>query len=88
MYKVIFATTTPLNKHTEFNASVDVERYNSVIVPILEAKGIIINDLYTPMSKDIERFVRADDHIPLTDEGNEICANLVAELIRKVASEL
>jgi hypothetical protein len=86
--KVIFATTTPLNKHPEFNDSVDVERYNSVIVPILEAKGIIINDLYTPMSKDIERFVRADDHIHLTDEGNEICAKKVADLILSVANEL
>jgi hypothetical protein len=40
------------------------------------------------MSKDIERFVRADDHIHLTDEGNEICANQVADIIKKVASEL
>ena len=86
--KVIFATTTPLNKHPEFNDSVDVERYNSVIVPILKEKGIIINDLYTPMAKDVERYVRADDHIHLTDEGNEICAKQVANLILSVAKEI
>ena len=86
--KVIFATTTPLNKHPEFNDSVDVERYNATIVPILKEKGIIINDLYTPMAADVQKFVRADDHIHLTEEGNEICAKQVADLILSVAKDL
>ena len=87
-FSLSIGTTTPLNNHPEFNDSIDVERYNSVIVPILKEKGIIINDLYTPMAKDIQKFVRSDDHIHLTDEGNEICAKQVADLILSVAKEL
>ncbi|MBQ8758599.1 MAG: SGNH/GDSL hydrolase family protein [Clostridia bacterium] len=86
--KVIFATTTPTNKHPEFNGNHNIERYNALIVPILEKKGIIINDLYTPMSKDIDKYIRSDDHIHLTEAGIEVCAMQVADVIRKVAGEL
>ena len=40
------------------------------------------------MAADIEKYVRADDHIHLTDEGNEICAQKVADLIRSVARDI
>lgn len=86
--KVIFATTTPLNKHPEFNDSVDVVRYNEVIVPILAEKGVIINDLYTPMASDIQKYIRSDDHIHLTDAGIEVCSKKVSDIILEVAKQL
>lgn len=86
--KVIFATTTPTNNHPEFRGNHNIERYNALIVPILEKKGIIINDLYTPMASDVERYIRSDDHIHLTEAGIEVCAKQVADVIMKVASEL
>jgi len=86
--KVIFATTTPVNEHPEFNDSVDIARYNAALVPILEAKGIIINDLFTPMAKDVQKYIRSDDHIHLTEEGIEVCSKLVADVIRKTAEQM
>ena len=86
--KVIFATTTPLNKHPEFNDSIDVVRYNNALIPVLEAKGVIINDLFTPMAADVQKYIRSDDHIHLTDEAIKICADIVANKIREVAKTI
>ena len=86
--KVIFATTTPVNENHPQLKNADIERYNSIIVPVLEEKGIIINDLYTPVSADIDKYIRNDDNIHLTEEGIVLCSNQVAKVIRQVAESL
>ena len=86
--KVIFATTTPTNNHPEFMGNHNIERYNALIVPILEKKGIIINDLYPLLASDVDKYIRHDDFIHLTEAGIEVASKQVAEVIRKVASEL
>ena len=86
--KVIFATTTPVTAQNPHNKNEVIAAYNRHIVPLLEVKGVIINDLYTPMAADIDRFIRKDDNIHLTDEGSTVCASLVADAIRKVAEDL
>ncbi len=86
--RVIFATTTPINKHPEFNGNVDIERYNNTLVPILKAKGIIINDLYATISADIDGYIRDDDHIHLTEMGIDVAARQVCDIIIKTAEEL
>ena len=86
--RVIFAATTPVTKANPHNKNEVIAAYNAHILPLLREKGVIINDLYTPMAADIPRFIRSDDNIHLTDEGAAVCAALVAESIRKAAADL
>ena len=83
--KVIFATTTPVRNENQHNCNENIARYNSLIVPLLEEKGVIINDLYSFVSADIDKYIREDDNIHLTDEGIEVCAQRVKDVILSVA---
>ena len=84
---VIFATTTPVRKENSHNKNEIIEAYNAAIVPRLREMGIVINDLYTPMSKDVYRFI-GDDTIHLSTDGIELAAELVTDVIRKAALDL
>lgn len=86
--KVIFATTTPVTRENKYNKNSDIKRYNDLIVPLLVEKGIIINDLYSAVLFDIDKYIRKDDNIHLTDEGSKICAEQVADIIRTVSQTL
>ena len=86
--KVIFATTTPVTPQNPYNKNSDIEKYNARIVPLLKEKGIIINDLYQLVSSDIDQYIRKDDNIHLTDAGIKMCAEQVADIIKKVAQTL
>ena len=86
--KVIFATTTPVTAQNPYNKNADIEKYNALIVPLLKEKGVIINDLYQLVSSNIDQYVRKDDNIHLTDEGIKVCADQVADIIKKVARTL
>lgn len=55
---------------------------------MLEEKGVIINDLYNIIVKDIDRYIRSDDNIHLTDEGSEVCAKQIVDIIKKTAETL
>ena len=79
--KVIFATTTPVRDGYPYQTCGDIERLNAEIVPPLKDRGIIINDLYSLVAADRERYLRSDDRLHLTDEGAEKCAKRVAEMI-------
>ena len=54
----------------------------------MKEKGIIINDLYQLVSSDIDKYIRKDDNIHLSDEGIRVCAEQVADIIRKVSQTL
>ena len=84
---VIFATTTPVSKRNQHNTNETIARYNRMIVPLLEAKGVLINDLYTPVAADINRYI-SEDTIHLSEEGIALCAAQVADAIRKAAGLL
>jgi len=86
--KVIFATTTPVKEKYAHITNANIEKYNSIIVPLLEEKGIVINDLHSIVSEDVERYIRSDDNIHLTDDGIEICAKQVADVVQKVSMTL
>lgn len=85
--KVIFATTTPVSQKNQHNKNSTIERYNEIIVPILKERGIIINDLYSLLATDVERYI-SDDTIHLTEESAKLCANQVADYIREAAKTL
>ena len=79
---VIFATSTPVTTHPQ-NDNRDIMRYNAAIVPELEKRGIIINDLWTAVNADVDRYIRSDDGIHLTDEAVKLCGGIVADMIKK-----
>lgn len=86
--KVIFATTTPVNPQNPYNTNEDIERYNRLIIPVLRGKGIIINDLYTLVASDIDRYIRKDDNIHLTEDGIRVCSIQVAKILTEVSKTL
>lgn len=83
---VIFATTTPVTDVHPNIQNADIVRYNALIVPELQKKGIFINDLHALVAEDVDRYIRKDDNIHLTEAGIDVCARQVADVIRTVAS--
>ena len=85
--KVIFATMTPVSDANKYNKNTDIERYNTLVSEKLREKGVIINDLYSLVNADRDRYI-SEDNIHLTADGVEACAQRVAEVILSVAGEL
>ena len=85
--KVIFATTTPVSPLNLYDDNRDIERFNALIVPKLQEKGVIINDLYSLVAADIDRYI-SEDTIHLSEEGVQLCAQQAAKVIRQVAETL
>ncbi len=86
--KVIFATITPVRDTNIHHKTADSIKFNNLIVPELEKRGIIINDLFSVVIKDVEKYIREDDNIHLTEAGKEVCAEQVAKVIKEVAKTL
>ena len=84
---VIFATTTPVRPENLHNKNEVIEAYNAALVPKLLEIGIVINDLYAPLSKDVYRFI-CDDTIHLSEEGIALASDMVEAIIRKEAEKL
>ena len=84
---VIFATTTPVSTLNKYNSNDDIRRYNEIIVPLLSERGIVINDLYSLIASDVDKYV-SDDLIHLNDAGIDICAAQVAKIIDREAKNL
>ena len=84
---VIFATTTPVRPENAHNKNETIAAYNEALVPELKKLGVVINDLYTTLSRDVYRFI-CDDTIHLSDEGIGIAADLVEAIIREEADKL
>lgn len=86
--KVIFATTTPVTHNNMYDNNTDIERYNKLIVPLLEEKRVIINDLYALVSENIDEYISKEDNIHLTEKGITACAKQVARIIKDVAETI
>ena len=80
---VIFATTTPVHPTYPYNKNSDIQRFNSLVTPKLQALGIEINDLYALVAEDIEGNI-SDDRIHLSAKGIELCSQQVVNAIRKL----
>ena len=85
--KVIFATMTPVSAGNIYNRNEDIERYNALVAPKLLEKGVIINDLYSLVASDIDKYI-SEDTIHLSAEGIELCAQRVAQVIANEARGL
>ena len=82
---VIFATITP--KRGVPGSKEIIEAYNAALVPKLIEMGIVINDLYTEVAKDPDKYI-SDDHVHLSAEGIVLCADMVEAIIRREAEKL
>ncbi len=80
--RVIFATTIPVRNDNPYNSNTVIAQYNRALVAKLRDMDVEINDLYTLVNADINRYIREDDKIHLTDDGIALCANAVASIIR------
>ena len=83
---VIFATTTPVRPLGVPRNSVTAE-YNKALVPRLREIGVRINELGEAIAEDVDKYIREDDRIHLSEDGIDFAAGLVAECIRQVAAE-
>ena len=79
---VIFATTTPVREDNPYNRNNEIRRFNTAALAALEGTGVIINDLFSTVMTDVERFIRADDKLHLTDEGLHAAADSTAALLK------
>ena len=84
---VIFATTTPVRPENEHNRNDVIKSYNEALVPKLKEMGIVINDLYTPMSENVYKYI-CEDTIHLSEDGISLAADMVESIIRKEAKRL
>ena len=82
---IIFSTTTPVRSTNPHSNNQIIAHYNELIVPKLREKGVIINDLYGLVATDIDKYIRKDDNIHLTEDGAKVCAKQVARMIREAA---
>ena len=80
---VIFATSTPVWDEFEYTHNDKIQRFNEIIVPVLEREGVMINDLYSAVSKDVHKYIVEVDKIHLSEEGKELCAKMVVDCIKK-----
>ena len=84
---VIFATTTPVTERNCHNKTSEIRRYNEIIVPELVRRGVIINDLFSLIAADIDKYV-SEDNIHLSEEGVELAARAVADAILEASRSL
>ena len=84
--KVIFATTTPVSEKNQHNNNPTIARYNTVLVPLLRERGVRINDLYSAVITDLDRYI-CEDAIHLSEEGSALCAELTLKAIREALAE-
>lgn len=81
--KVIFATTTPVRKENPHLTNEDIELYNEKLVPVLKDMGVIINDFYSTLSKNINEYILEEDNIHLTERGIDVCAEQALNIIKE-----
>ena len=90
--KIIFATTTPTHPKKEIRYSPtlachfnsDIEKYNEKAVELMKSEGVIINDLFPILKRDIDRYIRQDDMIHPTDDGIEVISEQIVAKILEV----
>lgn len=78
---VMFATTTPVRDGTpHFNNDI-IREYNEAVVPELLKRRILINDLYSLVNTDRERYI-SEDGVHLSKEGINVTANDIAKKLK------
>lgn len=84
--KVVFATTTPTHPDYTYAAYERTIEYNNSLVPELEKRGVIINDLFATMDEHRIDGI-CEDQIHLNENGINICAEQVVKAIHGALKE-
>lgn len=63
-----------------------IKEYNDAVVPELKKQGIIINDLYSLVINDRQKYISSDG-IHMNEVGIELLGNAVVENIKKYIGE-
>ena len=85
--KVIFATTTPVREPIAGHSNERIAEYNALIVPVLQEKGIIINDLYSVVYPHRNECM-CEDGLHLGELAIDLCTEQTVRIIREVANTL
>lgn len=86
--RLVFATTTPVKgdlfatNRPNPRCNEDIATYNQAAARRLAHFGVQILDLYQPVLDDIDRCI-GDDRVHLTPHGTRLCAQLVADSVRR-----
>lgn len=81
---VIFATTTPVRIEHPYNDNKVIDKYNVAAKEVMKELNVRINDLNSLLRNDINKYIREDDLIHLTDDGIKVCAEQVLESIHRI----
>ena len=81
---VIFVTTTPVREGHPYNDNNVIALYNKEALQIMKELGVTINDLGGFISHDINKYIREDDLIHLSDEGIKQASKQILESIYNI----
>ena len=84
---VIFATTTPILEGNPYDDNDRIIEYNNLIVPVLKDMGVLINDLHSLVNSDVNKYIRHDDKLHLSEAGIDVCAEKVAQVVREAVKK-
>ncbi len=86
--EVIFATTTAVNDEgNPYDKNFRIEEYNEAVIPELKKIGIRINDLYSVVSPNIDKYV-SEDSLHMSEAGYNALACQVVKAIRDAEDAL
>ncbi len=88
--KIIFATTTPVSDEKQFiktsvppaHRNDDIMEYNKAVLEAFKNPDIIINDLFSLMYSEKEKYL-SDDMIHPNGDGVKLLGKAVADVIKK-----
>lgn len=78
---ILWATTTPVLPGHLHCRDADIDLYNSEAAALMRSQSVRVNDLNKLVKQNRDSFI-GEDFIHLTAEGNEICADAVAEAVK------
>ena len=89
--KIIFATSTPVSDKKETlpgpmppaHKNTDIQSYNNAVLEAFKDEDIVINDLFTAMYENKEKYL-SDDMIHPNDDGVKLLGQAVADAIKSV----
>ena len=81
---LIWASTTPVPEGTLGRFVGDEVTYNAIAARVMSENGIPIDDLYTYMLPEVEKYGRAPGDVHYTEEGSGYLAAKVAAAIESV----
>lgn len=79
---VIFANTTPVRDGFLCNDNDRIDKYNKAVEELMKEENVPVNDLNSLVKKNLDMYI-GDDLLHLTQEGVEVCAKQVADVISK-----